>query len=205
MSFRRQVGIALAAAAALGGGCSRHQPAETAMAGVAASVSVQPVRQQNIQDVLSLPGTVVPSISGEWIIYAPERARIDQLPKAEGDTVKTGDLLVRFEIGDTSQDLAAKQAAVSDALSKLEAAKAEQTRVSGLVDRGLLPRNALDAANAGVAQAEAAVTQVKAVAQATQVLADRAVVTARFPGVVAKVWHAEGDIVGATERDPVLR
>lgn len=205
MSFRRQVGIALAAAAALGGGCSRNQPAETAMAGVAASVSVQPVRQQNIQDVLSLPGTVVPSISGEWIIYAPERARIDQLPKGEGDTVKPGDLLVRFEIGDTSQDLAAKQAAVSDALSKLEAAKAEQTRVSGLVDRGLLPRNALDAANAGVAQAEAAVTQVKAVAQATQVLADRAVVTARFPGVVAKVWHAEGDIVGATERDPVLR
>ena len=175
------------------------------MAGVAASVTVQPVRQQNIQETLSLPGTVVPSIAGDWIIYAPERARIDQLPKPEGAAVKPGDLLVRFEIGDLAQEVASKQAAVSDAQSRLDAARAEQSRVAGMVERGLLPRNQLDAANAAIPQAETALTQARALAQATQTLADRAVVTAKFPGVVAKVFHAEGDIVGSTERDPVLR
>ena len=201
----RRAGATLAAVATLGVGCGGHQPTETAVAGVAASVTVQPVRQQNIQETLNLPGTVVPSISGEWIVYAPERARIDQLPKPEGSAVKVGDLLVRFEIGDLTQELATKQGAVSEAQSHLDAAKAEQTRVAGLVERGLLPRNQLDGANSSVSQAESALTQVRALAQATQILADRAVVTARFAGVVAKVWHAEGDIVGTTERDPVLR
>src|SRR6185503_6850317 len=96
----RRGGASLALVAALGAGCSRDQPAEIAVAGVAASVTVQLVRQQNIQETLTLPGTVVPSISGDWTIYAPERARIDQLPKAEGAAVKAGDLLVRFEIGE---------------------------------------------------------------------------------------------------------
>jgi len=201
----RRVAASLALIAALGAGCSRDQPAETAVAGVAASVTVQPVRQQNIQETLTLQGTVVPAISGDWTIYAPERARIEQLPKGEGAAVKAGDLLVRFEIGEMTQDVAAKHAAVTDAQSRVDSAKAEQTRVAGLVERGLLPRNQLDAANSGVSQAEAALTQVRALAQATQVLADRAVVTARFAGVVAKVWHAEGDIVGVAERDPVLR
>src|SRR5262245_17386483 len=118
MNIRRPWRVALAslvAGSALGAACSHDETAETTMAGVAASVTVQSVRQQDIQETVNLQGTVVPAISGEWVVYAPERARIDQLPKPEGAAVATGDVLVKFEIGELTQDLAAKQGAVSEA------------------------------------------------------------------------------------------
>src|SRR4029077_8232268 len=62
-----------------------------------------------------------------------------------------------------------------------------------------------DEARRTKAEAEAAVAQAESALTAATALADRAVVKARFAGVVAKRWHNAGDFVEAAASDTVLR
>ena len=73
---------------------------------------------------MTVPGVIAAAPGADWTIIAPDAGRIAELPKAEGDAVKTGDLLVRFEVPAIANEIAARKADVTQAGARLEAAKA---------------------------------------------------------------------------------
>jgi RND family efflux transporter MFP subunit len=185
-------------------GCS--SPAvETVATTEAVPVTVEAARVDTLTSVIAVTGSVVPAPGADWIITAPGPARIAELPKAEGAAVREGDLLVRFDIPTLPADLAAKRAEVAQATARLELAKASVTRTTALLAQGVGPGRDVDEAKQQQADAEAALAQAQSAVSAAMALSDRAIVLARFAGVVAKRWHNPGDLVDASTTDPILR
>jgi RND family efflux transporter MFP subunit len=192
--------VALAASAA----CSRapeSAPVET----TAISVSTAVARVENLRDVIRAPGMVVPSLAAEWVIFAPEPAQVAELPKAEGDPVAVGDLLVRFTVESIAQDVAVRQMELAQATSRLENATAQLDRIAPLFERGVASRNAYEQARDEQATARSAAAQTTNQLAAARALQDTTAIRARFAGVIAKRWHNPGDIVMPGEHDPVLQ
>jgi RND family efflux transporter MFP subunit len=201
----RRLAAALACAAGVGGSAC-HRAADQERATTApVSVSVQTARLDTLRDAIVVPGNVVPVAAADWTVYAPETGRIAEMPKMEGEAVKTGDVLVRFDIASLSADLANTQLEVSSATSRVSAAKADVARMTSLFERGFTSRNDFEASKAALVAAESGLSKAETAQAAATALADRAVVKARFDGVVMKRWHNEGDFVNAAVNDAVMR
>src|SRR5215831_2932901 len=97
-------GAALCLAPACRRQTSSDQPAE-----VPASVTTQLIRPQTLRNTINTTGVVAPARAGDWTITSTETGRIVELPKAEGDPVKTGDVLVRFDFSNLTEEVAARQ------------------------------------------------------------------------------------------------
>ena len=190
-------GLAIATLLALAIGC-RHQAVESVATEEDVPVSVKPAAVvDRFETTVSATGVVAAESGADWTITAPESARIAELPKNEGERVKVGDLLVRFDIPTMAADVAAREADVAEATAKLDTAKAALARVTGLVDRGIAAKKEQEAAALDVAQAEAALKQSHAALTAANQLEERATVKARFAGIIAKRSHGVGDLVEA--------
>ncbi len=168
-------------------------------------VQVREARVGPIRDLLSVPGVVVPSPGADWTISAPDVGRVAELPKVVGDHVEPGDVLVRFDIPSITESLAARQQEVTTAATAVDGAQAEADKRQSLFDRGFISRDELKAATDALLRAQAALTQARASIAAVEATADRAVVKARFAGIVAQIWHQPGDAVAPGPSDPVLR
>ena len=178
---------------------------EEAETSAAVPVTVEAAKVDTLQATITVSGTVSPAPGAELIVTAPEAARIAELPKAEGDAVKVGDLLARFDIPTLAADVSGKRAAVGQANARLELAKAAVARLSGLVQQGVAAKREVEEARREQADAEGGVAQAQSALDAAIALAGRATVRAHFAGVVAKRWHNVGDLVDASASDPVLR
>jgi RND family efflux transporter MFP subunit len=194
----------LAATLGVSLGCGeRAASSETAAA--PPNVSVQVVRLETLRNTIGATGVVTPVAAADWTISSPETGRVAELPKAEGDAVKPGDVLVRFDFWNSADDVAARQADVASAASRAGAAKATLAKISSLYDRGFASRNELDAAKNAVAQAESDQARASQQLDMANAAVERGVIKARFAGVVAKRFHNEGDLVNGSPTDPVLR
>jgi RND family efflux transporter MFP subunit len=191
--------IAIAAA-----GC-RHDAVEEVESESAVEVEVKAAAIGEIEGHINVTGTVTPAPGADWTIVAPEAARIAELPKAEGDRVAAGDVLVRFDIPTLAAGVSGKRAEVMQARARVDSTRAAVTRIAGLVDRGVAAQRELEEAKRDQADAEGALARAESEADAAGALAGRAVVTARFAGVIAKRWHNPGDMVEAAASDPILR
>jgi RND family efflux transporter MFP subunit len=168
-------------------------------------VTVAPAQTGSITATIHATGLVTPAPGAELIVVAPEAARIVAIPKAEGDVVHRGDVLVQFEIP-TAQAAASKQRAeITRAQARLTSARAAETRATDLFNRGVAARKEVEAATKEVADAEADLSGAQAEAAAAESVAARSVVHATFDGVVAKRSHNPGDLVEAAAADAVLR
>jgi RND family efflux transporter MFP subunit len=127
------------------------------------------------------------------------------MPKAEGDRVKTGDLLVRFDIPSFQTDVATAKAAVATAEAHVQNAEASVTRLTTLVQHGVAAQKELEDARRDLAEANAARAQAEAALRTASSIEARTVVRARFPGVIARRAHNPGDIVDASASDVILR
>jgi RND family efflux transporter MFP subunit len=202
-SFRTAAALVLLSCLAAGA-CRRNDPQEATTTNTIV-VTGQPARLETMREVISLPGLVVPSAAADHTVVVAEPAQIVELPRAEGDLVQAGDLLVRFDIASITADVQARQLEMAEATSRLERAKAEATRLTSLNERGLIARNQLDAAQSAVSAAETAVNQAKLHVDSAGALVERTIVRARFPGRVVKVWHKAGESVLGGTNDPILR
>jgi len=191
------IGLGLAA-------CSQPALEEVATT-AAAPVTVLTVAPAALQGVITASGVVAAAPGADWTITAPEAARIVELPKAEGDRVKPGDLLVRFEIPSLSTDVAARRAEVQQAQARVDNAQASVTRLTTLVEHGVAAQKELEDARRELAEATASRTQAESASENAGVLASRTVVRARFAGVIARRSHNPGDMVEAAAADPILR
>jgi RND family efflux transporter MFP subunit len=196
--------LSLLASACLLSGCSKA-PVEAVETKSVVTVTTEAVTPQTVEGFISATGTVAAAPGADWTITAPEHARIVEIPKAEGDRVSTGDLLVRFEIPQLNADVTTRRADVQAAQAHVENAQANVTRLTTLVDHGVAAQKELEDARRDLNEARAAVAQAQGALQAAQVGAARTIVRARFPGVVAKRAHNPGDMVEATSSDVILR
>jgi RND family efflux transporter MFP subunit len=185
-------------------GCSK-QAAEEVETKTVVPVKMVPAATGSIRGVVHATGVVSPSPGAELVVIAPGPARIAEIPRAEGDRVQQGDVLVRFEIPNMAAEVQRQVAEVQRALASLANAKANQTRAHDLFDRGVAARKDVEDADRAVADAEAAVAQAEASRAAANTTAARAVVRATFDGIIAKRFHNPGDLVDAAAGDPVLR
>lgn len=185
------------------GACGRGDPPSPETQTIA--VTVQAARLETLREALSLPGTVVPSALADFSVVAQETAEILELPHAEGAVVREGDLLVRFEIPTLTTNLTARQNELTEATQRAQSARAEVARLNGLLEKGIIPRNTVEAARTTLAAAEVTQGQAKASHDAAKLLAERAIVRSRFAGTVVKVWHKAGDVVTPDATDPILR
>jgi RND family efflux transporter MFP subunit len=187
-----------------GGGCS-HPAVESVDTAESVPVAVIAARMEGLKSTILATGTVAPAPGADLTITAPESGRIAELPKNEGEVVKDGDLLVRFEIPSVVSELATRDSEIAQAIARAETAKAALARVTGLADRGIAPRRDVEEAKLAEAEADGSLKQAQAARAAAAILADRATIKARFSGVVVKRWHNVGDFVDGTATDPVLR
>jgi RND family efflux transporter MFP subunit len=194
---RGAAAFVLTAALAAGAACS-HKAVEAVATDEDVPVAVQAATMVDTFDTtVATTGMVTPAAGADWMITAPEAARIAELPHGEGERVQVGDLLVRFEIPSMTADLASREADVTSAQARVDATKAAETRVAGLVTRGITAQKDLEAAQLDRKQAEASLGQAQAALNAATVLHERTTVRARFAGIIAKRLHAVGDLVDA--------
>ena len=154
--------------------------------------------------MLHVSGIVVPAQGGEFLVLAPEPTRLVDVMKAAGDVVKSGDILARFDLPSAAQNVSRLSADVAAAEAQLENTRVNRDRVRGFVERGLVARRDLEAAERDLVEAQDAFTRARAALAAAQAGAGRAVVRAPFDGIVVARAHNPGDMVVSTT-DPILR
>lgn len=192
------------ATALLLAGCAK-QAADEVESETVVPVTVEAASTGTIRATLDVTGTVTPAPGADMLVVAPEAARITEIPKAEGDRVAKGDVLVRFEIPSLTADVATRRAEVTRAEARLANARAAQARARELFDRGVAARKEVEDADREFAEAQAGVTEAGATLAASENAAARMTVRATFDGIVAKRMHNPGDLVEAAASDPVLR
>jgi RND family efflux transporter MFP subunit len=197
------VAVALFVAAALAA-CRAPTPEEIDSE-TPVTVSLAPATRGTIRGAIHATGVVTPAPDAELVVIAPETARIAEIPRAAGDRVREGDVLVRFEIPSSTADVERQQADVTRAAATLDAARAAETRARDLFDRGVAARRDVEDATRAMADAGAALAQARASLAAAQAVAARMTVRATFDGVVTRRLHNPGDLVEAAAADPVLR
>ena len=178
--------------------CACSKPAvEEVETKAAAPVTTLTLAPQTLEGVVTATGVVNAAPGADWTITAPEHARIAEMPKAEGDRVAPGDLLVRFDIPSLRTDVATRRGEVASAEAHVQNAQASVTRLTTLVEHGVAAQKELEDAQRDLAEAKAAVAQAQAALQNAVSIESRAVVRATFPGVVARRAHNPGDMVDA--------
>jgi RND family efflux transporter MFP subunit len=203
-AFRSFVG-ATAVCAIAAAGCGGQPATEAVATETVVPVTTAPAETGSIRAVIHATGDVNPAPNAELIVIAPEPTRITEITKAEGDPVRRGEVLVRFEIPTLNAEVISKGAEMTAAAARLENAKSNQLRLRDLFERGVASRKEVEDADREVSDAQAALSQAQAARNSAQTLAARQTVVATFNGVIAKRFHNPGDLVEAAASDPVLR
>jgi RND family efflux transporter MFP subunit len=184
--------------------CAQPTPEEVESEAVV-PVRTAAARKDTLRALVHATGLVTPAPGAELVVTAPEAARIAEMPLGEGDQVRRGAVLVRFEIPSSAAEVERQAAEVRRAQAALANATANQTRARDLFTRGVAARKEVEDADRQIADAQAAVAQAEASKAAAETLATRAVVHATFDGLVAKRYHNPGDVVEPSASDPILR
>lgn len=200
----RLVGFAATIAVLGTVGCG-HSATEEVETETVVPVTTEPAVLGTIRAVIHATGDVNPALGAEMLVVAPEPARIAEITKAEGDRVRRGEVLVRFDIPTLTAEAASRGAETTAAEARVRVAGENLTRMQDLFKRGVAARKEMEDAEKEVADAEAALAQARAARGSAQTLAGRQTVVAAFNGVVGKRFHNPGDQVEATASDPVLR
>ena len=167
-------------------------------------VETELARLGTIQGVIAATGLVSAAPGAEQLVTAPQSARIMAMPKAVGDTVRKGELLVSFDAPSLRAEVTAKSAAVAEAHARLDNAQKSEVRIAGLFERGVAASKELEDARKELRSAEAAVMQAEGESAAATQLGERATVRALFDGAVSLRTHNVGDLVEGGG-DPMLR
>src|SRR4030095_6474110 len=77
--------------------CGQRTPEEVESEAVV-PVHTAAAEKETIRGVVHATGLVTPAPGAELLVIAPEAARIAEIRFGEGDQVRRGDVLVRFEI-----------------------------------------------------------------------------------------------------------
>jgi cobalt-zinc-cadmium efflux system membrane fusion protein len=203
---RTTLAAALLCTAAMMSGCRRAPAAsEGDRQPTTVAVAARAVQSGALRAVVQASGIVIPADGAEFLLIAPEPARLLEVAKAAGDTVAAGEVLARFELAGAAADVERQRAEVARLQAQVENARAGQARTRDLVARGLIPRNDLDISERELMDAQQSLERTTTIFTSAEAAASRAVVRAPFAGMVTARLHDPGDLVQPVVTDPVLR
>ncbi len=159
-------------------GCSRHEDVATAASLPPVRVRTARVRFESVPALIEITGTVQPVRRAT--LAAKIMGSIEELPVVLGQSVRTGDLLVKISAGEISARLTQAQA-------QLDQAQRDLTR-----ERDLLQKNASTADM--VRNLETRVTLSTAAVREAETMLGYAVLRAPFDGTIARKFVEAGDL-----------
>ena len=168
-------------------------------------VIAEPVRLGNIRGTVSATGVVTTLPGASVAIVAPQPARVAEVTKNVGDTVTSGEILVRFEFPSMKAETLVSETFVKAAELRVQQAQVAHGRIKMLLEKGAASRNELDSADRELADAEGELLAARAAFSATQSQGRNTVIRAPFDGTVTERLHNPGDMVRADESDVILR
>ncbi len=202
---RTALAAALLCTAGMLSGCRQAPAGEGERQPTTVAVAASAVQSGTLRAVVQASGIVVPAEGTEFLLIAPEPARLLEVAKAEGDTVGPGEVLARFELTGAAADVERQRAEVARMQAQVENARAGQARTRDLAARGLIPRNDLDISDRELMDAQQSLERTTTIFRAAEAAASRAVVRAPFAGIVTARLHNPGDLVQPAATDPILR
>jgi len=142
---------------------------------------------------LPLSGTLQPV--NQTTVTAKVAGEIRQVTVREGETVKAGQVIVRFDTADLESRLTDRMGALES--SRAQLALAEKTRAQNqlLLKQKFISQNAYDSAESNLSVAQGALKSNEAQVQLARSALNYAVVTAPLSGVVAKRHVQPGEKV----------
>ncbi len=171
----------------------------------AVPVLVERVRLGNIRGTVSATGMVSTQPGATFSVVAAQPARIAEITRNAGDTVKAGEVLVRFEFPTLRAQSVVSAAAVKAAELRAQQARVAQSRVKALVANGAASRLELDETERELSAAEADLLAARAAFTAAETQGLNTTVRAPFDGTITERLHNPGDLVRAEDDDPILR
>ena len=184
--------------------CRRQSPQAVERQETVVPVAAVAAQKAAIRAVVHASGVVVPAQGGEFLVFAPEPARLLDVMKNQGDAVQSGDVLARFDLPSATQAVTRLTAELASLQAQVENARVNQERMRGFVERGLVARRDLEIADRELADAQSALERSRTALNAAQSGAARGVVRAPFDGIVAARTHNPGDMI-LSSTDPILR
>ena len=120
---------------------------------------------------------------------------VQEVLVTEGDTVTTGQVLVRLDPGDQKLGVRHANAGIATARVQVETAQMEADRAAKLVADQAIPTRQLDIAQAQVRAAQAMLAQAKIGKEMANAALAKTTVEAPYDGVVVRKHANEGDYV----------
>ena len=169
-----------------------------------AEVTLTRAVRGNISRTLSLTGSVMAPPNQDVRISAMVSGRVTELPVAEGDRIRSGELVAKIDDRPYQDQLSQVEAAETEAEANLENAKLSLDRNQNLVGRGIAARKDLEDARTQESVAEASVKQTKAALELARLQLQRTTSAAPFDGVVVKRFASVGEQVDGTAAQPLV-
>lgn len=138
----------------------------------------------------------------EAIIYPAMPGRIEEVLVSIGDSVETGQHLVRLDTDQqTSAGTSAAIASISAARANAENAHRDYERLTALFEAGAISEQQLDGARVGAEAAQAQLDQAYAGYSQARSIRDNAYIEAPFSGRIGRIWARAGNTAG---NEPLL-
>jgi RND family efflux transporter MFP subunit len=158
-----------------------------------APFEVTTVEPATLVETLKITGSLAPA--RQVHLSSEVTARVVSVAAREGDTVHTGDVLVRFDAQALDIQLDQARANAEATRIQLDQARTDFERTQDLVGRGLSATNTLTAARSALDQITATLAAQEAQVASAQRSRDNALVRAPFGGVVASRSVDPGEFV----------
>jgi RND family efflux transporter MFP subunit len=170
----------------------------------ATPVTMTRVARADIQRTITVTGSIAALPNQDVRVSSFVAGRIAELKVAEGDRVRSGQIVARLEDHTLRDQLKQAEAAVAQARANLENAKLSRTRNETLFQRGIAARKDLEDARTQESVAQGALQQAEAVLSVATFQASRAVIPSPLDGTVVKRFVNVGEQVDGTAAQPIV-
>jgi RND family efflux transporter MFP subunit len=199
-----KAGLAIAVAAALGGGASfgwlrPNQPADAAV-----SVPTATAMTRSMSRTVTATGVVRPITGAEIKVGAQVAGELVSVPVKVGDRIAKGALLARIDPATYRAKADQAEAALRQSEAEFDYARLEHDRKSRLLRSEAGSAQALDAARFALDSAEAKRRIAAAALKQARIELDHTTVTAPIGGIVAEVSIREGETLSMQLEMPSL-
>ncbi|QSQ24176.1 efflux RND transporter periplasmic adaptor subunit [Pyxidicoccus parkwayensis] len=182
--------------------CKQEPPAEPELP--LPRVRVVPAQKGPAERTLRVAGELSAPPGREVKLTPLVPGRLVLLRVAEGDAVRTGQVLAEVEPGPVSAELQQAEATAREAAAAARAAEAKRARTEVLVQHGVAARQEAEQDQSAEAAAVAAEQRARAAVDVARRNVGRSQLQAPFDGIVTAVFIRQGETVDGTAQ-PVLQ
>ncbi|HEY2736007.1 MAG TPA: efflux RND transporter periplasmic adaptor subunit [Polyangiales bacterium] len=167
-------------------------------------VTCAPIERTLAHDEIELRGTLVPLPDRDAQLAPQVSGRVLEVDVREGDPVALGQIVARIDDALARDDARRADAVLASGRAEAQYAATTLERVQRVFDRGIVPKQEVDDANAKHASAVAAETAAESNAHQAHRQIERATLRSPLRGTVLQVFRKPGELVDGTPATPVL-